>query len=182
MEETMCVAFSGQPLWFRLQEAYDVTITDEVLTGQAKVFGSLEAMNLSADFKHSKGQAGQVQEALWNLGSYTKHGEAAYASAEGLRLAQGNVCKVWLDGGFSKDETHNQDESGFFWRQLPTCSHWIREGIPRCCARYAFGLKFDWCLWVMYSSPRGMWARQKGGAKERQAALDCVFCLQCKRH
>jgi hypothetical protein len=24
--------------------------------------------------------------------------------------------------------------------------------IPRCCVRYAFGLKFDWCLWVMYTS------------------------------
>jgi hypothetical protein len=92
----------------------DVTITDKVFTGQAKVFGSLEAMNLSTDFKLPKGQAGQVQEALWNLGSYTKHGEATYASAKGVRLAQGNVCKVRLDGGFSTDETHNQDESSFF--------------------------------------------------------------------
>jgi hypothetical protein len=115
-------------LWFRQQEARDLTITDEVLTGQAKVFGSQEVMNVRADFQHSKGWLDKFKK-RHGIRSYTKHGEAA--NAEGVRLAQENVRKVLLDGGFSKDETYNQDESGFFWRQLPTRSHGLGKKAGR---------------------------------------------------
>jgi hypothetical protein len=41
-------------LWFRHQEAPDLTITHEVLIGQASVFGTQEGIQLSASFDYSK--------------------------------------------------------------------------------------------------------------------------------
>jgi hypothetical protein len=108
-------------LWFRQQEARDLTITGEVLTGQAKVCRLQEAMNVSAEFQYSNGWLEGFKK-RHGIRSYAKHVDAADASAKGLRLAQENVRKVLLDGGFTKEETHNQDESRFFWRQLPTRS------------------------------------------------------------
>jgi hypothetical protein len=88
------------------------------------VFGTQEGIQLSASFDYSKDWLEGCKKRHW-MRSYVKHGEAADASIEGVRLAQENVRKVLLDGGFSKKETYKQDESGFFWRQLPTCPHWL---------------------------------------------------------
>jgi hypothetical protein len=50
-------------LWFRAKESRDLTITDEILTEQAMIFGSKAELRVPATFSYSKGQ---VQEAERN--------------------------------------------------------------------------------------------------------------------
>jgi hypothetical protein len=94
------------------------------------VLGTQEGMQLSASFQYSKGWLEGFKR-RHGIRSYVRHGKAADANAKGVRLAQENVRKVLLDGGFSKEETYNQDESGFFWRQLPTRSHGLGKKAGR---------------------------------------------------
>jgi hypothetical protein len=109
-------------LWFRAQESRDLTITDELLTEQAKIFGLRAELRVSATFSYSKGWLDKFKKRK-GIRSYKLHGEANDADREGVKLAQNNFRKIVLEGGFTADNIFNQDETGLFWRQVPTRTH-----------------------------------------------------------
>jgi hypothetical protein len=50
------------------------------------------------------------------------HGEARSAKQEGIELARRNLQLLLQEGGYEAENVYNQDESGAFWRQMPTCT------------------------------------------------------------
>jgi hypothetical protein len=48
------------------------------------------------------------------------HGEAGSANEEGIELARKNLRLLLQEGGYETENVCNQDESGAFWRQMPT--------------------------------------------------------------
>jgi hypothetical protein len=48
------------------------------------------------------------------------HGEAGSANQEGIELARRNLRLLLQEGGYEAENVYNQDESGAFWRQMPT--------------------------------------------------------------
>jgi hypothetical protein len=106
-------------LWFRAQESRDLTITDELLTEQAMVFGSKAELRVPATFSYSKGWLDKFKKRK-GIRSYKLHGEA---DREGVKLAQTHFRISVLEGGHTADNIFNQDETGLFWRQVPTRTH-----------------------------------------------------------
>jgi hypothetical protein len=48
------------------------------------------------------------------------HGEAGSANQEEIELARRNLRLLLQEGGYEAENVYNQDESGAFWRQMPT--------------------------------------------------------------
>jgi hypothetical protein len=109
-------------LWLRAQQSRDFTITDELLTEQAKIFGSQKELRVSATFSYSKGWLDKFKKRK-GIRSYKLHGEANDADQEGVKLAQNHFRKIVFDRGYTAGNIFNQDETGLLWRQIPTRTH-----------------------------------------------------------
>jgi hypothetical protein len=48
------------------------------------------------------------------------HGETGSANQEGIDLVRSNLRELLTEGGYEAEDVYNQDESGVFWRQIPT--------------------------------------------------------------
>jgi hypothetical protein len=70
---------------------------------------------VSAKFGYSPGWLQRFKH-RYCMKSYVLHGEAGSANQEGIELARRNLQLLLQDGG----NIYNQDESGAFWRQMPT--------------------------------------------------------------
>jgi hypothetical protein len=103
-------------LWFRQQEARDLPVTDELLCGQAKLFGP--QFNMPQSFAYSDGWLGKFKKRQ-GIKQIVKHGEANDADSYGIKLARNAIPKIVNDGGYAAQDIYNQDETGQFWRQLP---------------------------------------------------------------
>jgi hypothetical protein len=84
-------------LWFRAQESRDLTITDELLVEQAKIYGTKAEPRVLATFSYSKGWIDKFKKRK-GIRSYKLHGEANDADQEGFNLAQNHFPRIVLDG------------------------------------------------------------------------------------
>jgi hypothetical protein len=103
-------------IWFRQQEARDLPITDEVLRGQAKIFG--QQFDLPPSFAFSDGWLDNFKKRQ-GIKQVLKHGEANDADEAGVQLAREAIPKIIADNRYAAEEIYKQDETGQFWRQVP---------------------------------------------------------------
>jgi hypothetical protein len=89
---------------------------------QAKVVGTKAELRVPATFSNSKGWLDKFKRRK-GIRSYKLHGEATDADQEGVKLAQNHFRQIVLEGGYTADSIFNQDETGLFWRQVPTRTH-----------------------------------------------------------
>jgi hypothetical protein len=102
-------------LWFRQHEARDLPITDELLCGQAKLFGP--QLNVPESFACSDGWLGKFKKRQ-GIKQIVKHGKANDADSHGVELACNAIPKIVNAGGYVAQDIYNQDETGHFWRQV----------------------------------------------------------------
>jgi hypothetical protein len=57
--------------------------------------------------------------------------EANDAYQQGIKLAQTSFRKIVLEEGYTADDIFNQDETGLFWRQVPTRTHATGKKVGR---------------------------------------------------
>nr|XP_032836090.1 tigger transposable element-derived protein 1-like [Petromyzon marinus] len=69
-------------------------------------------------FNASKGWFDKIQQ-RFGLKSVSLHGEAASANTAGAE-AYVNKCKVIIEGGYKPDQVFNMDETGLFWKRMPS--------------------------------------------------------------
>lgn len=101
-------------MWFRRQEARGLTVTNDLLRGQARMFAI--DFDVPDTFEFSDGwlQGFKLRKGIRRV---VLHGEADAADKRGVQLTRDNM-KLIVDG-YSLDDIYNQDETGVFWRQLP---------------------------------------------------------------
>jgi hypothetical protein len=110
MEEALYV-------WFRQMQGRDMALTEEIIREKAKQLGG--QLNVPDSFGYSAGWLQKFKK-LYGIKSYVLHGEAGSANQEGIDLARSNLRELLEEGEYEADDVYNQDESGAFWRQMPT--------------------------------------------------------------
>lgn len=110
MEEALYV-------WFRQRQGRDMALTEEIVREKAKQLGG--QLNVPDNFGYSAGWLHNFKK-RYGIKSYVLHGEAGSANQEGIDLARSNLRELLVEGGYEADDVYNQDESGAFWRQMPT--------------------------------------------------------------
>jgi hypothetical protein len=86
------------------------------------VFGPMAELRVPATFSYFKGWLDNFKK--WKgIRSYKMHGETNDANQQGVKFAQTSFRKIVLEGGYTADNVFNQDETGLFWRQVPTQTH-----------------------------------------------------------
>jgi hypothetical protein len=110
MEEALYV-------WFRQMQARDMALTDDILCGKGMQLGP--RFEVSATFGYSPGWL-QTFKHRYSIKSYVLHGKAGSANQEGIGLAHRNLRLLLQEGGYEAENVYNRDESGAFWRQMPT--------------------------------------------------------------
>jgi hypothetical protein len=105
-------------IWFKQMSDRELAITDEMLVEIANEIGKLT--NVPEGFKFSSGWLynWKKQHGVRVDMGRRRHGEAAAADQAGVLLARESVRKVVE--GYGEEKMYNQDESGLFWRQVPT--------------------------------------------------------------
>lgn len=104
-------------LWFRQQESRQLTLTNEMVRAQARRFAP--QLNVPDTFSFSDGWLQRFKN-RHGIRRITLHGEADSADQQHVQLARDNM--KYIVEGYSLDDIYNQDETGVFWRQLPTRS------------------------------------------------------------
>jgi hypothetical protein len=94
-----------------------MALTDEILRGKAMQLGP--RFEVSAKFGYSPGWLQRFKH-RYCIKLYALHGEAGSAIQEGIELARRNLRLLLQEGGYEAGNVYNQDESGPFWRQMPT--------------------------------------------------------------
>jgi hypothetical protein len=102
-------------IWFKQMSDRELAITDEMLVEKANEIGKLT--NVPEGFKFSSGWLYNWKK-RHGVHVTVRHGEAAAADQAGVLLARESVRKVVE--GYGEENISNQDESGLFWRQVPT--------------------------------------------------------------
>jgi hypothetical protein len=96
-------------LKFRQQEARDPPIIDEMLCGQAKLFGP--HFNVPEIFAYSDGWLVKLKKRQ-GIKQIVKHGEANAADSHGAKLACEAIPKIVKDGGYATQDIYNQMRQG----------------------------------------------------------------------
>jgi hypothetical protein len=104
-------------VWFRQMQARDMALTDEILRGKPMQLGP--RFEVTAKFGFSPRWLQRFKH-CYCIESYVLHGEAGFASQEGIELARRNLRLLLQEGGYEAENVYNQDESGAFLRQIPT--------------------------------------------------------------
>jgi hypothetical protein len=104
-------------VWFRQMQGRDMTLTEDTIRSKAKQIGTQlgvpETCAFSSGWLHNFKRRDGIK-------SFVMHGEAGSANQEGVNLARSNLLELLREGGYEAEDVYNQDESGVFWRQMPT--------------------------------------------------------------
>jgi hypothetical protein len=102
-------------IWFKQPPHRELAMTDEMLVEKANEIGKLT--NVPEGFKFSSGWLYNWKK-RHGVHVTVRHWEAAAADQAGVLLARESVRKVVE--GYGEENVYNKDESGLFWRQVPT--------------------------------------------------------------
>ena len=102
-------------VWVVQMEQRGAPMLTEVLLEQAETFGA--QLQVPDSFSYSSRWLDSLKKRM-GLKAVQQHGEAGSATIASVDLAKTAVPLVIR--GYSADDVYNQDETGLFWRQLPT--------------------------------------------------------------
>jgi hypothetical protein len=106
-------------IWLRQMQGRDMPLTEEIIREKAKQLG--RQLKVPDNFGYSGGWLYNFKK-RYGIKSYVLHGEAGSANQEGVELARSSLRKLLEEGEYEAEDVYNQDESGAFWRQMPTHS------------------------------------------------------------
>lgn len=102
-------------LWFHQREARNLPITDDLVRGQAQIFG--EQLDVPEKFTFSSGWLCNFKKRHCIKQIFNHSG--ADDESKGVQLSREAIQLIVKDGGYTEDNIYNQDEIRVFWRQSP---------------------------------------------------------------